>query len=173
MSRTMTVVLALVAGLAVGVPLGGQLMSGGGDMVTDVAPEGFAAVPGEVGAEDLFGPYDVVQDWPKGVQSLPGHEEWTSGAAQGIFAESPDRVYLLARGELPNLERPSITKLSDIGPSLQFPIGGLPWRSHTQTAIPGNGGWAPMPQADSRPGKTASAAAYLVSTPDGSTASSL
>ena len=140
MSRTTTVVLALVAGLAVGVPLGGQLMSGGGDMVTDVAPGGFAAVPGEVGAEDLFGPYDVVQDWPKGVQSLPGHEEWTSGAAQGIFAESPDRVYLLARGELPNLERPSITKLSDIGPSLQFPIGGLPWRSHTQTAIPGNGG---------------------------------
>jgi hypothetical protein len=133
-------VLALAAGLAVGVPLGGQLMSGGGDMVPEVAPGGFAAVPGEVGAEDLFGPYDVVQDWPKGVQSLPGHEEWTSGAAQGIFAESPDRVYLLARGELPNLERPSITKLSDIGPSLQFPIGGLPWRSHTQTAIPGNGG---------------------------------
>ena len=140
MSRTITVVLALAVGLAAGIPLGGRMLSSSPEMAPEATSVGFAAVPDAIGAEDLFGPYDVVQDWPKGVESLPGHEDWTSGAAQGIFAESPDRVYLLARGELPNLDRPPYTKLPELGPSVQFPIGGLPWRSHTQTAIPGAGG---------------------------------
>lgn len=138
MSRTITVVTALAVGLAVGIVSGCQALA------PTAEPEtmgfGFSAVPGEIGGHDLFGPYDVVQDWPKGVESLPGHEDWRAGAAQGIFAESPDRVYLLARGELPNLDRPPTTKLPELGPSVQFPVGGLPWRSNTQTAIPGGGG---------------------------------
>ena len=34
--------------------------------------EGFAAVPGQKGGEDVFGPYDPVKDWPKPLsESLP------------------------------------------------------------------------------------------------------
>ena len=173
MSKTMTVVLALVAGLAVGVPLGGQLISGGEEMAPTVAPGGFAAVPGEVGAEDLFGPYDVVQDWPKGVQSLPGHEEWTSGAAQGIFAESPDRVYLLAGVSCRTStdHRPLSSPISDRACS--FPSVVCHGAATRRPRFPVPVGRAVTLRADSSPGKTVSAAAYLASTRDGSTASSL
>ena len=51
-------------------------------------------------------PYEPVPDWPRPLADLPGHADWTWGAVQGIFAESPDRVFLLMRGELPRLERP-------------------------------------------------------------------
>jgi hypothetical protein len=49
-------------------------------------------------------------------------------------------VYLVSRGELPNLTRPQVKRFPDVGPSIQFPIGGLPWRSATATALPGAGG---------------------------------
>ena len=51
-------------------------------------------------------PYDVVKGWPKDISSLPGNEKWTWGAGQSIYAESPNRIYLLFRGELPNIKRP-------------------------------------------------------------------
>ena len=36
--------------------------------------EGFAAVPGLKGGQDVFGPYDPVQGWPKPLaDSLPNH----------------------------------------------------------------------------------------------------
>jgi peptidylamidoglycolate lyase len=139
MSKAIGWAVAIVIGFVAG------MMIGGGGAPAEPAPaaaaaSGFAAVSGEVGGQDLFGPYDVVEDWPKGVETLPGHEKWTSGAAQGIFAENPNRVYLLARGELPHFPDPPNAKLTSVGPSLQFPIGGVPWRSATQTALPGNGG---------------------------------
>jgi len=139
MSKAIGWAVAIVIGFVAG------MMIGGGAAPAEPAPaapaaSGFAAVSGEVGGQDLFGPYDVVEDWPKGVETLPGHEKWTSGAAQGIFAENPNRVYLLARGELPHFPDPPNAKLTSVGPSLQFPIGGVPWRSATQTALPGNGG---------------------------------
>ena len=61
----------------------------------------FAAVPGEKGGQDMFGAYDIVPNWPKPISSLPGHDKWTWGAGQGVFAESPNRVFILQRGELP------------------------------------------------------------------------
>src|SRR4029450_1542154 len=67
---------------------------------------GFAAVAGERGGQDPTGPYEVVADWPKPMSQLPGHEKWTWGAMQGVFAESQDRVFILQRGELPQLARP-------------------------------------------------------------------
>ena len=87
------------------------------------------------------GLYDVVADWPKGVETLPGHEKWTSGAAQGIFAENPNRVYLRrARraAALPGSAEREAHAASDRACS--FPSAALPWRSATQTALPGNGG---------------------------------
>src|SRR4051794_2698362 len=87
------------------------------------AGAGVAAVPGTVGGQDMFGPYDLVAGWPKDISTLAGHEKWTWGAAQSIFAESPNRVYMLHRGELPVLgERPQIRLLPELGPSIQFPI---------------------------------------------------
>jgi hypothetical protein len=61
------------------------------------------AVPGAMGSLDPTGPYEVVQGWPKDLSTLPGNERWTFGAGQGVFAESPDRVFYIQRGQLPVL----------------------------------------------------------------------
>src|SRR6202049_4063876 len=37
----------------------------------------FAAIPGQVGGQDIFGAYDVAPNWPKPLSSLPGNEKWT------------------------------------------------------------------------------------------------
>ena len=49
------------------------------------------------GGEDETGPYDVVPDWPGSL----GHPGLTWGSQSGVFAESPNRVFILSRGELP------------------------------------------------------------------------
>lgn len=93
-----------------------------------------AAVPGEKGGQDIFGGYDVA-DWPKPLTDLPGHGDWTWGAGQSVFAESPDRVFVLQRGELPTIhERPARV---DVAPSISFPIGRLPIRDATSASPPG------------------------------------
>ena len=97
---------------------------------------GFAAVGGAIGALDVTGPYDVVADWPKDLSTLPGNEKWTWGAGQGVFAESPNRVYVVQRGQLPVLPRIQGTALPQIGPNLLFPVMGL-LRNATQASPPG------------------------------------
>ncbi len=141
MNKGVTVALALAVGLAAGVPLGGRLMSTpAGEEGSGTTSGVFAAVPDAIGAQDVSGPYQVQEGWPKDISTLPGHEKWTWGAGQGIFAENPNRVYLVSRGELPNLPRPGVKRFPEVGASIQFPIGGLPWRSATATALPGAGG---------------------------------
>ena len=100
---------------------------------------GFSAIPGVVGGQDMFGPFDVVKGWPKDISTVPGNEKWTWGAGQSIYAESPDRIYLIFRGELPNIKRPATKLLPEFGPSIQFPIGRLPFRDATVSALPGRG----------------------------------
>jgi DNA-binding beta-propeller fold protein YncE len=97
----------------------------------------FAAVPSEKGGQDIFGGYEVVPNWPKPLSSLPGHEKWTYGAGQSVFAESPNRVFVLQRGELPNLPRPMTIKLPQLGPNIEFPNFRLPWRDATVASPPG------------------------------------
>src|SRR6185295_6211069 len=58
------------------------------------APTRVAAVPGVKGGQDMYGPYDSVADWPKDLSTLPGHEGWTFGAGQSVFAESPNRIFV-------------------------------------------------------------------------------
>jgi hypothetical protein len=142
MNKGTTVLLALVVGLAAGIPLGGRLMPASAPKDDDegAATVTAAAVSDAIGAEDISGPYDVQMGWPKDLSTLPGHEQWTYGGARGIFAESPNRVYLLGGGELPNLKRPEVKKYSDVGPSVQFPVGGVPWRNANQATPPGAGG---------------------------------
>jgi hypothetical protein len=106
---------------------------------------GFAAFPGTVGGQDPFGPYDVVNGWPKNISTLPGNEKWTWGAGQSVYAESPNRVFLLFRGELPNIKRPATRLIPEFGPSLEFPIGRLPWRDATVAALPGGGASGQVP----------------------------
>jgi hypothetical protein len=95
-----------------------------------------SAVPGEKGGQDMHGAYEVAVGWPKDTATLPGHEDWTWGAGQGVFAESPDRVFVLVRGELPNIERPETVRLPELGPSITFPISRMPWRDATTASLP-------------------------------------
>ena len=129
-----------------------------------------AAVPTEKGGQDIFGPYEVVADWPKDLTTLPGHAGWTFGAGQSVFAESPDRVFVLQRGELPNVQRPEGRRLPDIGPSIAFPIGRLPWRDATTASPPGNGGTGQLAEERDQ-GVGGKAATRWASTRAGSTAS--
>jgi len=139
---------ALVAGVfAAGFLAGTRLTA---VHATDKPGTGFAAAPGEMGVQDIFGPYEVVKGWPKNISTLPGNEKWTWGAGQSVYAENPDRVFLLFRGELPNIPRPKTRLLPEIGPSLQFPIGRLPWRDATVASLPGGGASGQDPADDSK-----------------------
>src|SRR5438046_10764076 len=52
----------------------------------------------EKGGDDRTGPYDVVQGWPQPLGfAKPGYI-W--GSTGGIFAESPNRIFIANRGEL-------------------------------------------------------------------------
>jgi hypothetical protein len=104
---------------------------------------GFRAVATEVGGMDEFGPYEVDANWPKPLAQLPGHDTWTSGATEAIYAESPNRVLVVQLGELPALKMPAPRALPDIGPSLSWPMNGIPWRYASQGVVaspPGGGG---------------------------------
>ena len=110
---------------------------------------GFAAVPGAKGGEDVTGPYDVVMDWPKPMSQLPGHEKWGWGAVEGIFAESPDRIFIAQRGEEPVLTRPPQTAVPQFGPSLSFPTAEVPFRNASQgpvASLPGGGAPGDKPE---------------------------
>src|SRR5438309_12049247 len=108
-----------------GLPVVSKLLVSGSTAQAQNQPKGdpsFAAIPGQVGGQDIFGAYDVDPNWPKPLSSLPGNEKWTWGSAEGIFAENPDRVFILQRGELPNIRRPKEVDLAELGPSIGFPI---------------------------------------------------
>ncbi|HVS24132.1 MAG TPA: hypothetical protein VMU03_10450, partial [Gammaproteobacteria bacterium] len=48
------------------------------------------------------GPYKVVENWPKPLlDTRHSHDAWTWGSFGGVYAESPDRIWLAMRGELP------------------------------------------------------------------------
>jgi len=116
---------------------------------------GFAAVPGLKGGQDVFGPYDPVQNWPRPLaESLPNHEGWTWSQATDVFAESADRVIVAQKGELPVLPAGrgrGTTWLPQLGPSIKFPVGGgVPLRE-AASATP-SFGRAAADGSDGRPG---------------------
>ena len=108
----MRIKAAMVGAIAVAF-VGGWLIAGNSVSVQGQAQPnaGFAAVPGEKGGLDITGPHEVVADWPKPLANLPGHQNWTWGSVQGVFAESPNRVYMVQRGELPAMQRPRRARL--------------------------------------------------------------
>ncbi|MBZ5678252.1 MAG: hypothetical protein LAP61_28775 [Acidobacteriia bacterium] len=99
------------------------------------------------GGQEMFGQYEIVKGWPKDISTLPGNEKWTYGAGQSVYAESPNRIIMLFRGELPNIKRPQTKLLTEFGPSIQFPIGRLPWRDATTASLPGGGATGSIPGA--------------------------
>jgi DNA-binding beta-propeller fold protein YncE len=124
-------VAAGIAALAVTFAIGTQMttVEGQGQV------EDTSAVAGQKGGQDIFGAYNVA-NWPKPLEARPGHENWTWGAGQYVFAESPNRVFVLQRGELPVIhKRPATVK---IAPSIEFPIGRLPVRDATSASPPGS-----------------------------------
>jgi hypothetical protein len=137
MRKLVLTLLAVGFGCGIGFLLGNRVATVEGKALPGA---GFAAVPGQIGGQDPFGGYDVDKDWPKNISTVPGNEKWTWGAGQGVYAENPNRIFLLFRGELPNIPRPATRLLPDFGASLQFPIGRLPWRDATVSALPGAGG---------------------------------
>ncbi len=101
----------------------------------------FTAVTGVKGGQEMFGPYDVDADWPRDISTLPGHQDWTWGAGQSVFAESPDKIFVLFRGELPNVPRPqAFVKYDGDGPGISFPTAQVPWRNASvgmRSSLPG------------------------------------
>src|SRR5687768_16320398 len=132
MGKRLTMVLMALAGVAAG-----YLLNGYGVSAQQGAQLRMAAIPGEKGGKDIWGPYLPQEGWPKDLTTLPVHEGWTFGAGQSVFAQNPNRVFVLQRGELPASRRPRNQRLR---PSVVFPIGLLPWRDATKASLPGNGG---------------------------------
>jgi hypothetical protein len=62
----------------------------------------------ERGGQEEFGPYEFVENWP---QPLPdrsdgvSHQGWTWGSVGAVYAETPDRIWIAQRGELPLPEK--------------------------------------------------------------------
>ena len=136
-------IAATLLGGAIGLALGIFLARGESPAAQAPAPApSIAAVAGQRGGQDHTGPYEVVRDWPKPLAQLPGHEKWTWGAVQGIFAESPNRIFILQRGELPLLERPTEVPIPQFGPSLSYPVSQTPFRNASVGPVssPGNSG---------------------------------
>ena len=107
------------------IPVQGQTKSAGG----------FAAVPGEKGGQDLFGPYAVVPDWPKPMSQLPGHDKWTWGSVNGVYAQDENRVFVVQRGEIPLVKRPAAQPVPQFGPALSFPVSGVPFHNAGQGPV--------------------------------------
>ena len=56
------------------------------------------------GGQEEFGPYEFVANWPQPLADAADgvkHEGWTWGSVGAVYAETPDRIWIAQRGELP------------------------------------------------------------------------
>src|SRR4026207_2513014 len=63
-----------------------------------------AALGQEKGGQEEFGPYELVENWPQPLPDGPDgvkHAGWTWGSVGAVYAETPDRIWIAQRGELP------------------------------------------------------------------------
>jgi DNA-binding beta-propeller fold protein YncE len=100
-SRRMIVVL-FVASLAVSVMPTASVRSF--QSGSPVRPSTQPSVTVEKGGQEEFGPYEVVENWPQPLPDGPDgvkHDGWTWGSVGAVFAETPDRIWIAQRGELP------------------------------------------------------------------------
>ncbi len=97
-------VIPFAIGLMMLVLLAGCNAPPGGTERAAQPPAASAAGPDEKGGQEEFGPYELAENWP---QPLPDrndgvkHDGWTWGSVGAVFAETPDRIWIAQRGELP------------------------------------------------------------------------
>jgi sugar lactone lactonase YvrE len=56
------------------------------------------------GGQEEFGPYELAENWPRPLPDRADgvtHAGWTWGSVSSVYAESPDRIWVAMRGELP------------------------------------------------------------------------
>ncbi len=112
-----SVTILLAVGLLAAVPLGGCSSPESTPASEAAADAAAAPATQEKGGQDMYGPYEVVENW---LQPLPDgpdgvkHEGWTWGSQAAVYAESPDRIWIAQRGELP------------------LPKGAKPWTPYAQ-----------------------------------------
>ena len=95
-----------------------------------------AAPPQEKGGEEEFGPYEPVENWP---QPLVDHEGWTWGSTAGVYAETPDRIWIAQRGELPlPADAAPFTPYGMLNPP-RVAARGTPRWEHSIIVVDGNG----------------------------------
>lgn len=94
LSQARRIAIALSAVVVVGA-LSGQAQHDPNAGNTKARP--YSPINGK-GGQDLSGPYEVVVGWP---QPLPGHEGWQMSRTAGVWAETPDRIWVATSGELP------------------------------------------------------------------------
>jgi DNA-binding beta-propeller fold protein YncE len=88
-----------------------------------------------VGGEDETGPYEVANGWPRPL----GHPGWTWGSQGGVFAETPNRIYIANRGELPIPEKAPEGYTGGYGAFGQPATQGKPRMQHCILVVDGNG----------------------------------
>ncbi len=110
--RTATVV-CVVIGVAMGATSPGFAQEAGALIAVAQQNPGQWVDPNNISDQLIDGPYVVDPNWPKPMSEWPGHEGWTWGAVQGVFAQNPDRIFVAMRGELPDLSslEPQIVEL--------------------------------------------------------------
>jgi len=62
------------------------------------------ALTQDKGGQEEFGHYEPVPNWPQPLPDGPDgvkHEGWTWGSQGAVYAETPDRIWIAQRGELP------------------------------------------------------------------------
>jgi sugar lactone lactonase YvrE len=95
-----------------------------------------ATPPQEKGGEEEFGPYEPVENWP---QPLVDHEGWTWGSTAGVYAETPDRIWIVQRGELPlPADAAPFTPYGMLNPP-RVAARGTPRWEHSIIVVDGNG----------------------------------
>ncbi len=137
MRRRLVTLLTTLATLALGMLIGSRILTVQGQGTSTFTAGAF---PNAKGGQDAHGGYEPVVGWPKPISGLPGNEKWTWGAGQGVFAESANRVFILQRGQLPNMPRPAARRYPEVGPSISFPVGRSPFRDATAASLPAAGG---------------------------------
>ncbi len=63
-----------------------------------------AAIDQDKGGQEEFGHYEIVPNWPQPLPDGPDgvkHDGWTWGSVGAVYAETPDRIWIAQRGELP------------------------------------------------------------------------
>jgi hypothetical protein len=99
--RLSALAIVFAAGSCLG--LGITACNNGASGGTDASKQP-AAQAAEKGGQEEFGPYELVDNWPQPLADGDDgvkHDGWTWGSVGAVYAETPDRIWIAQRGELP------------------------------------------------------------------------